>query len=141
MKVVLLKDVKATGRAGSIVECSPGHALNFLIPRGLAALATASSIKQAEMRAGQAIAKKDLDVKLIGDRVAALVEEKISITKKANDKGHLYDAVDAEEIATAANLPEEVIRLEKPIKETGTFEIPVVFGEQFGKISITIDAE
>lgn len=141
MKVVLLKDMKNTGRAGAVVECSDGHALNFLIPRRLAAPATAANVKQAEMRASQDIARKELDVKLIEQRIAALAEERIVITKKANEKGHLYDAVGAPEIAAAAALPEEAIKLEKPFKEVGTFEVPVAAGEGFGKISIVIEAE
>lgn len=141
MKVVLLKDVKNTGRAGAVVECSDGHALNFLIPRRLAAPATAANVKQAETRASQDIARKELDAKLIEQRIAALAEERIVITKKANEKGHLYDAVGAPEIAAATALPEDAIKLEKPIKEVGTFEVPVAAGEGFGKISIVIEAE
>ena len=141
MKVVLLKDVKNTGRAGAVVECSDGHALNFLIPRRLAAPATAANVKQAEMRASQDIARKELDAKLIEQRIAALAEERIVITKKANEKGHLYDAVGAPEIAAATALPEDAIKLEKPLKEVGTFEVPVAAGEGFGKISIVIEAE
>lgn len=141
MKVVLLKDVKDTGRAGSVVECASGHALNFLIPRGMAALATPSNLKQAEMRSRQAIDRKELDTKLITDRIASLAEERIVITKKANEKGHLYDAVDAAEIATATSLPVEAISLEKPIKDLGTFEIPVAIGAAFGSISVVVEAE
>lgn len=141
MKVVLLKDVKDTGRAGSIIECADGHGLNFLIPRGLAAPATAANVKQAEMRSGQALARKELDVKLVEERIAALAEERIVIRKKANEKGHLYDAVDAAEIAEATNLPVEAIRIEKPFKDLGTHDVAVSVGESFGKISIVVEAE
>ena len=81
MKVVLLKDVKNVGRAGSIVECSDGHALNFLMPRKMAAPATATNVKQAEQRAQQVIDRKELDVKLIEERLAALAQERLVITK------------------------------------------------------------
>jgi len=141
MKVVLLKDVKNTGRAGAIVSCSDGHGQNFLIPRGLAALATPTNIKQAELRSKQDIDRKELDVKLIQDRLSALSQEKTVIIKKANEKGHLYDAVDAADIAKATNLPVEAIKLEKPFKEIGTFDVPVSLGESFGKLSISIEAE
>lgn len=141
MKVVLLKDVKNTGRAGSVIECASGHALNFLIPRGMAALATPTAIKQAALRASQEQGKKELDVKLIQERIASLAETPVTIMKKSNEKGHLYDAVDAADIAKATDLPEDAIRIEKPFKELGTFEVPVSIGESFGKISITIEAE
>jgi len=68
------------------------------------------------------------------------------IKVKANEKGHLYDAVGETEIRMAAkeahiDLPEDAIKLEKPIKELGTFDIPVATADAFGKFSITIEAE
>lgn len=141
MKVVLLKDVKNMGRAHTTVEVSDGHALNYLIPRKLAVPATGGAIKQAETRVQQVIDRKELDQKLVAERLTALAEEKTVIRKKANDQGHLYDAVDAKEIAEATQLPEDVIRLEKPIKELGSFDIPVSLGEAFGSVSISVEAE
>lgn len=141
MKVVLLKDVKNTGRAGAVVNCADGHAQNFLIPRGMAALATPANLKQAELRLKQDSDRKELDVKLIQDRLSALSEERIVILKKANEKGHLYDAVDAADVAKATDLPVDAIKIEKPFKELGTYDVPVSLGESFGKLSITIEAE
>jgi len=141
MKVVLLKDVRDMGRAHTTIDVSDGHALNYLIPRKLAVLASNSAVKQASVRVQQVVDRKELDVKLVEERLASLAEETIVIRKKANEKGHLYDGVDAKEIATAANLPEEVIRIEKPFKELGDFEVPVSYGENFGKFSIKVEAE
>ncbi len=141
MKVVLLKDVKNTGRAGAVIECSDGHAQNFLIPRGMAVVATPAAIKVAESRAKQYVEQKELDVKLIENRLNALAEGRIVITKKANEQGHLYDGVDAAEIAAATELPESVIKLEKPIKDLGEFAVPVAMGATFGSIVIFIEAE
>lgn len=141
MKVVLLKDVKKTGRAGEVITTSDGHAQNFLIPRGLAVPATAANMKRAEIAAQQDKDRKALDIKLIQERLAALAEGSIVIRKKANEKGNLYDAVDAADIAHATDLPVDTIRLEKPVKELGTVTVPVSFGEQFGSIEIRIEAE
>ena len=141
MKVILLKDVKKMGRAHEEVEISDGHALNYLIPQKFAVAATAAARKQAEMRKKAAGVEKEVSAALIRERIEALAEGQVKIAKKANEKGHLYDAVDAAEIADAAQLPESAIKLEKPIKELGTIEIPVALGEQFGKFSITIEAE
>ncbi len=141
MKVVLLKDVKGTGRAHTAVDVKDGHALNLLIPRGLAVPATKTVLAQAENRAKQVDEQRTLSVKLIEERLAALAEGKVSLVKKANEKGHLYDAVDAKEIATAANLPVDAIRIERPFKEVGVHEVPVAYGENFGKFSIEIIKE
>ena len=141
MKVVLLKDVRDMGKAGTVKEVSDGHALNMLIPRGLAALATPAAIQRAETMKQQFDDKRAVEAKLIEERLAALSETRISILKKANEQGHLYDAVDAKEIAEEAKLPLESIKLEKPIKEIGIFEVPVSFGENFGAISVSVEAE
>ncbi len=141
MKVILLKDVKGLGRAGEAKDIADGHALNFLIPQRIAVPATPSALKKAELMKEQIDARKELDHKLVEERLASLADERITFIKKANEKNHLYDAVDAKEIAEKAALPEDAIRLEKPIKELGTFDIPVAFGEKFGKITITIEAE
>ena len=141
MKVVLLKDIKGTGRAHSAVEVKDGHALHLLFPKGLAVPATAQTLKQAELRYKQADAKRQLDDKLVEERLTALAEEKVTFVKKANDKGHLYDAVDAKEIAEKAGLPVDSIHIEKPFKDVGEHEVAVAYGESFGKFSIVIEAE
>ena len=141
MKVVLLKDVKNMGHKGSVHTVSDGHALNLLIPRGLAVLATAAATKRAETSASQDAQRRELDAKLVSERLFALAEGSVIIRKKANDKGHLYDAVDAKDIAEAAQLPVDAIQLEKPFKEVGTFDVPVAFGKDFGKVSVTVEAE
>jgi large subunit ribosomal protein L9 len=133
--------VKDTGLKGSIIECSDGHALNFLFPRRMAAPATPANLKQAEVRQSQNADRQALDRKLVEDRLAALAESGVAIRKKANEQGHLYDAVDAKDIADAADLPVAAIKLDKPIKEVGSFDVPVSFGEGFGKVSVRVEAE
>ena len=147
MKVILIKDVKGLGRAHEEVTTADGYALNCLIPKKLAIAATAVAMKEAETRRKQVVDRSSVDAALLTQNIAALVEARVVIKMKANEKGHLYDAVDTADISKAAkeqahiDLPEEVIKLEKPIKELGTFEIPVASAETFGKFSITVEAE
>lgn len=147
MKVILTKDVKNTGRAHDVIDVSDGHALNLLIPKKLAIPATPGALKEAELRQKQVKDRREVDAKLLAKNLETLAEARIVIKSKANEKGHLYDAIGEGEIVSAVSdqahvdLPEHVVRLEKPLKELGTFEIPVSAGEQFGKFSITIEAE
>ena len=141
MKVVLLKDIRDMGRAHSVHDVSDGHALNFLIPRKLAVPATPVTLRHAEVKQKQMGEKSELSAKLVAERLAALSDGRITITKKANDQGHLYDGVDAAEIAAATELPEEAIKLEKSIKELGIHEVAVAAGETFGTVAIEIVAE
>ena len=147
MKVILTKDVKGVGRAHAEVAAADGYALNYLIPKKLAVAATPAAKQEAEMRRKQVGDRAALDTALLAQNIASLVEARIVIKVKANEKGHLYDAVGKPEISAAAkeqahiDLPEDALTLEKPIKELGTFDIPVSAGETFGKFSITIEAE
>lgn len=141
MKVVLTRDVKDTGRAHETVEVADGHALNFLIPKGMAVAATPSAKKAAELRLKAVSDRRAVGVATVESRLQALVEEKVTIKKKANEQGHLFDSVDTAEIAAAANVPEDAIKLEKPIKEVGEHDIPVAFGEALGKFTISVVAE
>lgn len=141
MKVVLLKDIKGTGRAHTAVDVKDGHAINFLIPRKLAVPATAHALKNAETRAQKADEARALSAKLISDRLSALSDGRVVIKKKVNEKGHLYDKVDAKELAEVAQLPEDAIRIEKPYKEVGEYDVPVAYGEDFGSFKLSIEAE
>ena len=147
MKVILKRDVKGLGRAHEAVETADGHALNHLIPKRLAILATPAAEKAAAVHKAKAESDRQVQTQLITQNLETLAEARIVITAKANEKGHLYDAVGVPEILAAikeqahAELPEEAIRLEKPFKELGTFDVPVAAGEGFGKFSITIEAE
>ncbi len=141
MKVILQRDVKGMGRAHEVIETSDGHALNFLIPQKLAVAATKGAAKTAESRRAKAKERGDVAVKLILERLAYLGENTLTVKKKANEQGHLYDALDSKEIAVLAQLPEDAIRIKKPFKELGTVEVPVAIGDDFGSFSIVIEAE
>ena len=147
MKVLLTRDVKGIGRAHEAVETKDGYALNFLIPQKLAIPATTGAVKAAGARLARVGERKELGAALLAQNIAALAEAHISIVMKANEKGHLYDAVAAPEISKAAkeqariDIPEDAIKLEKPIKELGTFRVPVSAGEIFGEFSIEVVGE
>src|SRR3989344_7788848 len=147
MKVILTKDVKGVGRMHESVIAADGYALNYLIPGKLAIAATPTAMKEAAFRMKQVVERKVVDAKLLEQNMASLADAKIVIKAKANEKGHLYDAVGKPELSQAAkdqahiDLPEAAIKLEKPIKELGTFDIPVSVGEIFGKFTITIEEE
>lgn len=146
MQIVLIKDVKGIGRAHEKVTTADGYALNYLIPRKLAVAATPQALKEAEVRRAQTIARRELDAKLFAQNLAALGSARVVVKAKANEKGHLYDAVGPAEIVAAAHalhidLPEDAIRIERPFKEVGTHKVPVAFGEAFGEFPLTIEAE
>lgn len=147
MKVILTRDVKGVGRAHEELVLADGYALNFLIPKKLAIAATPVAKKEAETRRKQATDRSAIDAALVAQNIASLAEARIVIKTKVNEKGHLYDAIGEADIRAAAreqahiDLPEDAIKLEKPIKAVGIFDVPVAVGEVFGKFSITVEAE
>jgi large subunit ribosomal protein L9 len=130
MKVVFLQNVEGSGRTGEIKEVADGFARNFLLPRRLAAPATPDAVKRAEaLAAAEARRQAELD-----DQARTLAEKltaPIVITVRAGEQGRLYGSVTAADIAEEASklAGEEVDRhllvLEEPLKEVGTYEIPL----------------
>jgi len=126
MKVMLLKDVYKLGRAGDIKKVADGYGRNFLLPQGLAVLATAGAIKQAERVRNQAeIRRAELNSELKGlaDQIKGLV---VSFASKAGETGKLYGSITTQDVATAIS---EQTRFEvkkqqidmQPIRNLGEF--------------------
>ena len=128
MKVVFLQDVEGSGRVGEIKNVADGYARNFLLPRGLAAPATADAIKKAEARAAAEARRQatlDEQAKTLAEKLAGVA---ITIVAKAGSKGRLFGSVTQADIAQEVTnlLGQEVDRhqvlLAEPIKEVGTHE-------------------
>ena len=128
MKVVFLQDVEGSGRVGEIKNVADGYARNFLLPRGLAAPATADAIKKAEARAAAEARRQatlDEQAQALAEKLASAA---ITIVAKAGRRGRLFGSVTQADIAQEITniLGQEVDRhqvlLAEPIKEVGTHE-------------------
>jgi large subunit ribosomal protein L9 len=144
MKVILLKDVKGVGKKYDIKEVGDGHAVNLLIPKGLAVTATPAAIKKIDIQKASDTTMKAVDAELAKNNIEQLSSQVIEMTEKANEKGHLFAGVHTEEISKAIKkqihldiLP-EWIKLEKPIKTTGEYEINVEWHGQSGSFKLLI---
>ena len=130
MKVVLHADVESVGHRGDIVEVSPGYARNYLVPKGLAQVATDGAQAQADAM------RRARDIRDAADRGAAeevaskLVPQVIRVAARAHDDGQLYGSVTTTEIAeavvaqTGIDLDRRQLTLSEPIKEVGTHLVP-----------------
>lgn len=130
MKVLLLKDVYKLGHAGDVKKVADGYARNYLIPQGMAALATVKAVQQAEtLRQNAAIARAKLNSELAGaaDRLNALV---VTFAVKAGETGKLYGSITSRQVADAIK---QASGLEvdhrnvghQPLRELGDFRVPV----------------
>jgi large subunit ribosomal protein L9 len=101
MKVLLTKDVYKLGRAGDIKKVADGYGRNFLLPQGLAMLATAGALKQVDKIRSQAeIRRTELNSEL-KDLASHINGVTLMFSAKAGDTGKLYGSITTQDVATA----------------------------------------
>ncbi|MCF7815675.1 MAG: 50S ribosomal protein L9 [Candidatus Pacebacteria bacterium] len=143
MKVILTKDVARLGKRSEVKEVPSGHALNFLIPRKLAVIATPENMKRLSQVVLKQNELKHNNEQAFEETVSALREKLVEYKIEANDQGHLFKGVSAENIATylqeiGHQVTKTQIQLEHPIKEIGQHDIPLVFGKIQGVCHLVI---
>lgn len=132
MKVVLLQDVPKIGKKYDVKEVSAGYASNFLLPRKLAVVATAEAVSKAESERQKIDDILKMQEALLAKNIAGLAEIKVTLKEKANESGHLYSKVHAEEIAkavkeqTGLDVEARFIDLKEPIKSIGEHVVTVI---------------
>ncbi|HEY4511665.1 MAG TPA: 50S ribosomal protein L9 [Candidatus Paceibacterota bacterium] len=146
MKVILLKDVPKVGKKYEIKAIADGHALNFLIPRGLAEAATANNLKKLETLKATDATEKKVQADLLAKNLKSLEGVVVEITGKANEKGHLFASIHTDTIVAELmkqkhlSLPTEFIKIAKPIKEIGDHEIPVLINDKKASFILKVTA-
>ena len=125
MKVILLQDVRALGKAGEIVKVNDGYARNMLFPKNLAKEATAGNIKALENKKA-AEAEKKAEQKAEATKIKeALADEVITLKSKGGEGGRLFGAVTNVDIAAAIkaqkgfDIDKKKISIPSPIKTAG----------------------
>lgn len=129
MKVILLQDVKGTGKKGDVVDVADGYAKNFLLKRGLATVADAASLNELKGQKEAEQHKIDMQRKEATDIANALEGKTITAYAKAGEGGKLFGSVTSKEIGSLIKeqLKVEVDRkkltLSSDIKAFGTYEV------------------
>lgn len=126
MKVLLIKDVYKLGRAGDVKKVADGYGRNFLIPQGMAVLATEGALKQAERIRQKAADARALLNEEMGVVAEALAKLQLSFGARAGETGKLYGSITTQDVATAIS---EKTRFEvkkqqvdmQPIRNLGEF--------------------
>ena len=130
MKVLLLKDVYKLGRAGDVKKVADGYGRNFLLPQGMAVLATAEALKMAERirekaNVQRAIINQEMDA--VGKQIAGLT---LTFPAKASETGKLYGSVTTQMLAEAikAKSGVEVARRQidtQPLRMLGEYKVHI----------------
>ena len=147
MKVVLLKDVKGSGKAGDIIEAKDGYAQNFLIKRGLAKPADAQALNEnKQQKEAQAFHRQET-LKANKELREKLDQTKVTIQVKTGANGKFFGSVTNKEISDKlANIGFDIdkkkIILADTIKNVGTYPVTVkISPEESAKIFVEIIAD
>lgn len=148
MKIILTQDIRGKGKKGQMIEAAEGYARNFLIPKGLAVLASAENVNTMKMQQ-KAKAKADAEAKAAAETIAETLKgAMVKIAAKGGEGGKLFGAVTGKEIAAALKEqyqmevdPKKLI-LEEPIKSFGTYQVKAKLGyEVSGLVNVLVTEE
>ena len=145
MKVVLLQDIKGTGKKDDIVEVSDGYARNYLFPKKFAKAVNAVILNEISNKKKAQQHKKEMELEA-ANAIAADIEGRVfTINAKAGSSERLFGSVTAKDVAEAINratgheIDRRKINLDRDIKQFGEYEITVkVYSEVTAKITLLV---
>ena len=146
MIVILLKDVKGTGKAGDVVKVSDGYARNMLIPKGLAKEATQGNVRNLEKQKALAEEKRAEEKAAAQAKADELEKIVLNVPSKGGENGKLFGSVTSMDIAKALQ-DQEGITIDKkkiempegPIKQAGTSQVIVkLYQDVSAKIRVKV---
>lgn len=131
MKIILANDVDKLGNKGDVVTVADGYARNYLVPQGLAMIASKGALKQAETmrRAREERERKQREE--AASRVSVLASSPVYISARAGEAGRLFGSVTRSDVARGISDQLETavvtadVLLEEPIRSIGTFQVEV----------------
>lgn len=147
MKVILLSDIRQRGKRGEVVEVKPGYARNFLLPQGIALIATPGNLKFFEQQ------RKKIDAKHTKERDAAaavaaqLAGLKITIAKRVGETQAMYGSVTATDVVMAlkekgVEVDKRRLDLEGGIKTLGDHQVRIeLHPEVIAEVTVSVVAE
>ena len=128
MKIIFLKDVPGSGKAGEIKEVKDGFARNMLFPKGLAIEATKNNMNLLKQKKAAVQHKKDLE-KEAAEKTALKIDGKTyKITARAGEGGKLFGSVTAKDVCAALkkegiDVDKRKLTIKDDIKAFGTYEV------------------
>jgi large subunit ribosomal protein L9 len=148
MKVIFLHGVPGVAKAGEVKEVADGYGRNFLLPKGLATLATPGELKRIESKQKAEALQQALseeEVRALAEKVEELV---LTLKAKAGAKGRLYGSITnadiAQEVSKIADceVDKRKVRLEEPIREVGEYEVVLRLSKDVApKLKVIVEAE
>ena len=134
MKVILLEDVKGSGKKGELINASDGYARNYLLPKKLAMEATPQALNELKQKEAAKERRLALEKQAALDAAAAVRGKTVRVTSAAGQNGKLFGSVTATDVAEelkkqyGIEVDRRKIALESEIKAFGTYNAEVKFG-------------
>ena len=130
IELLLIQSVDNLGKQGDVVEVKNGYANNYLLPQGLATVASEHHKRMVDKHRAKLQEIEQSRLKDLKDMAKVVAKQSITIEANANEEGHLYGSVGAAEIVAALKqndltLTEDQIRLEGVLKELGLYTVRV----------------
>jgi large subunit ribosomal protein L9 len=146
MKVILTEDLRGTGKKGEAVEVRDGYGRNYLVPMGLALLATESNVKRFENIIKSLQDKKGRTLKTATDIKEKLESTSLTIKKRVGADGKLFgsvthkDVTDAIKEALDLDIDRKGVRISEPIRSTGAYTLEIHL-EQNVNATVKVEVE
>ncbi len=146
MKIILLKDISKLGRKYEVKTVSDGYAINMLIPQGQAIAATPDALKRLEAERAKTEGERKVQEELLVKNLEGLKNITLTITGKANEKGHLFAGLHKEAIAaeilkqTRLQIDPSFIELAHPLKEVGEHTLDIKAAGKAVKMKVVIES-
>ncbi len=147
MKVLLCEDMDKLGWLGDVVEVKSGYARNYLLPQGIAVLATKSNVKSLAEEKASRVEQRKAESEKLAELVSRVDGAEAVIAAKANEQGHLFGSVTARAIADnlraqGFEVTDGMVSLAEHIKTTGTHEVGIkVSAELTSTVSVVVVPE
>jgi len=130
VQLLLIQSVDHLGKQGDVVSVKRGYALNYLLPQGLATVATNHHKRMVEKHRARLLEIEKARLASLRQLADAIAKQSVTIEANANEEGHLYGSVNANEIAAALkaagfHITTDQVRLEGPLKELGLYTVKI----------------
>lgn len=147
MKVLLCQDVKRLGWLGDVVEVSTGYARNYLLPQGLAKIATEVNIRSLTKEKAKRVEARKSERCRLEEAASAAEGAEAVVAAKANEQGVLFGSVGAGDIAgnlreQGFEVADEFVQLAENIKQVGTHSVSLKFADDLSAtVSVVVVPE
>jgi large subunit ribosomal protein L9 len=147
MRIILLKDIENLGKKNEVKEVKDGYARNFLIPKGLAKMATKKAMERLEAQKEIEAQKEEEGLKELQSLIENIEGREFIISVKVGDEDQLFESITAQKVQetlkqAGCDVKKPQIELVQPIKELGEFPVKIKFDHNLeAQITIIVEEE